>query len=385
MLASFSPGAVAAPHHFMAIAKPKLLVVVKERFWDCARGSSIRISLLLHQLSNDYEIELFCLRRLTPKDFEELRKNLPTGKLRFSLPAIWSPGIIGAALLRRLRHRPDTARPASSQPGNVKDWMISESLRRTLNKGSYAVVLCEYIWTAKFLNPATLDTMPADRWLDTHDIMHLRHASSQNVGITVKIPLALDEETKFFRDFSRLIAIQNEEAVILKQMAPGKEVVTIPVIPRVESSRFPRPPTFSTGAPCLLHVSSSGKIANHSLRWFLVHVWPAVIAARPDAQLHVLGSICNSFKNESLPNTIFHGFVENLAPYYQHAILSINPCLAGSGLKIKTVEALAYDQVVVTTPFGAQGIDPAPAKLMVREPDQFLQGVLQALEPLPIA
>jgi hypothetical protein len=225
--------------------------------------------------------------------------------------------------------------------------------------------------------------MPAERWLDTHDVMHQRHASSEEAGFSVESPLNEAEEAAFFRDFSRLIAIQEDEAEVLRRMAPGKEVVTIPVLPKVDSAEYPRPDGFADGVPNLLHVSSSDMIAVRSLRWFLAEVWPVVVAARPAAQLHVLGSISGSFENESYPNTSFHGFVPSLAPYYRHATLSINPCLAGSGLKIKTVESLAYDLPVVTTPFGAQGIDWSSPNLVVREPEGFSEGVLHMLEAFP--
>lgn len=369
----------------MTAAKRQLLVVVKNRFWDMSIGSSVRISLLLDRLAEDFEIEIFCLRHLSAGEREEIGRRLPGVKLKYSFPQPWPLGTVVAAAFRWLIHRPDPERPAASQPQSIRDWKASCALAGVLKRGRHDVVLFEYIWAAKYLNAANFHAMPTERWLDTIDVMHQRHASSKQAGIPVKSPLTAEAEAAFFRDFTRLIAIQEDEAEELRRMAPDKEVVTMPVVPRVDRGVHPRPVAYSDEGPILLHVSSRDPIAVSSLRWFLETVWLEVLAACPAAQLHVLGSIDGEFQGECHPNAFFHGFVQRTASFYRHATLAINPCLAGSGLKIKTVEALAYDLPVVTTDFGAQGIPRNQAGLLVCEPEDFFGAVVRLLEDVPLA
>jgi hypothetical protein len=53
---------------------------------------------------------------------------------------------------------------------------------------------------------------------------------------------------------------------------------------------------------------------------------------------------------------LFTGVVDDLAPCYAGARVVINPAVAGTGLKIKTVESIAYLRPIVTFPSGAEGI-----------------------------
>jgi glycosyltransferase involved in cell wall biosynthesis len=51
------------------------------------------------------------------------------------------------------------------------------------------------------------------------------------------------------------------------------------------------------------------------------------------------------------------GRVPDLEPYYRQAAVVINPVPYGSGLKIKSVEALAFGKCLVTTATGVQGLE----------------------------
>ena len=62
--------------------------------------------------------------------------------------------------------------------------------------------------------------------------------------------------------------------------------------------------------------------------------------------------------------------MEDLGPFYDECSVIINPCLAGSGLKIKSVEALSYGKPLVTTPKGAEGLTDSPGNgLFIHELD----------------
>lgn len=52
------------------------------------------------------------------------------------------------------------------------------------------------------------------------------------------------------------------------------------------------------------------------------------------------------------------GPVKNIEYYYKIARVAINPVSYGSGIKIKTLEALCYGIPLVTTSHGVSGINP---------------------------
>ena len=64
------------------------------------------------------------------------------------------------------------------------------------------------------------------------------------------------------------------------------------------------------------------------------------VAGRPGARLTVAGA------------------VDDVAPLYREAALVINLVVAGTGAKIKTIEALCHLRPIVTRPSGIDGLDP---------------------------
>ena len=75
------------------------------------------------------------------------------------------------------------------------------------------------------------------------------------------------------------------------------------------------------------------------------------------------------------------GAVEDMAPLYRDAALVINPVVAGTGAKIKTIEALCHLRPMVTWPAGVDGLDPALAArcIVVRDWYEFANAVVDVL------
>ena len=90
-------------------------------------------------------------------------------------------------------------------------------------------------------------------------------------------------------------------------------------------------------------------------------------------ELHVCGNIVESLSTDilNLPNTNFHGYVEDVSVFYRQATVVLNPVIYGSGLKIKSIEALRYGKCLISTPVGVEGIPLAHELLPVAEADQL--------------
>ena len=89
----------------------------------------------------------------------------------------------------------------------------------------------------------------------------------------------------------------------------------------------------------LLVVGSDNPLNIHGLKEFLKISWPIIRNEKHDAILRVIGKIGTNFINEDSRVQIV-GWVEDLQREYSQAEIVINPTIAGTGLKIKTVEAL---------------------------------------------
>jgi glycosyltransferase involved in cell wall biosynthesis len=162
------------------------------------------------------------------------------------------------------------------------------------------------------------------------------------------------DERKALRRADGVIAIQEQEAAYFRRLA-GVPVTTVGHITNVHSLA---PSTAS--APTLLFVGSSNGVNQEGVKWLLATVWPEVLARCPTARLILVGTIGLVLKHLALPpNVEMIGPVDDVASSYAPAHVVVNPLRFGTGLKIKSVEAMRYGRALVSTSIGAEGLDDA--------------------------
>src|SRR5438105_6600906 len=93
------------------------------------------------------------------------------------------------------------------------------------------------------------------------------------------------------------------------------------------------------------------------VRWFMPDVFPRVRSLAPAASMTIIGprpprDLALLANGDSIRVT---GYVPDLAPYLSGAALMVVPVRAGSGMRVRILEALARGVPVVTTSMGAEG------------------------------
>lgn len=127
---------------------------------------------------------------------------------------------------------------------------------------------------------------------------------------------------------------------------------------------------------------------NHDgLIWFLDEVWPLVLRGRPDARLTVIGrdapvDLCERARR-SAGSVELAGFVDDLDEVLGGSAALVSPLRFGSGVKIKTLEALARHLPVVSTTIGAEGIatQSGPGLRIADRPEEFAAALLTMADP----
>lgn len=138
--------------------------------------------------------------------------------------------------------------------------------------------------------------------------------------------------------------------------------------------------------PFALFVGSLDNRRNlEGINWIVQRVIPKislkefkiVIAGRnPGKKLFDITSRINNIVIYSCPSTDF------LKSLYKKAQCVLIPLLSGSGIKFKTIEALAYKKVVITTSIGAEGIELENNKhcLIADSEREFADNLMKVLE-----
>lgn len=166
-----------------------------------------------------------------------------------------------------------------------------------------------------------------------------------------------------------VFALNEEEAIYFKRLSPKSIVHNI-----YSFYEFHAQPL--RGNHNIVFLSGDNKFNQNGIVWFLEKVFPLILKRFPDAKLIVGGKICNFLKERNLPNGIeLCGFIENPYDFYMLGDIAINPIYQGTGLKIKTFEAISFDKVTIVHPHSTVGIyDRINAPLLVSEhPEQWVE------------
>ena len=107
------------------------------------------------------------------------------------------------------------------------------------------------------------------------------------------------------------------------------------------------------------HIGAMDWLPNQEgIDWFLENVWKEIAPKYPHISLHLAGrNMPERYFNLSYPQVEVVGEVANAAAFESDKEVLIVPILAGGGIRIKTLQAMANGKAVMTTQIGIQGID----------------------------
>ena len=250
-----------------------------------------------------------------------------------------------------------------------------ELARQAIQDIAPDMVVVNYTYLCELLKLAPKGCLRA---VLTHDARHLRYSDFISKGqIYESSPWTEKEELAALSRAHLVVAIQDAEGDEFRRLAPHAETVVLPCC-------FPRTPLPAPLRPdrCIF----VGSDADHNLQgiqWFLTEIWPGVLAQWPEATLDVCGSV-NVRLRTDLPGVALHGRVEDLTSYFATAAVAVVPLVAGSGCKLKLVEALCHGRPCVSTPCGVSGLGKAPGGVVVVDTADAFRDALIGLFASPL-
>lgn len=121
-----------------------------------------------------------------------------------------------------------------------------------------------------------------------------------------------------------------------------------------------------------------------ALAWFVTSSWPAVRGARPEATFVSVGrddaSVASACREQ--PGVTLTGHVTDITPYVARSRVLVVPMRAGSGMRVKILDAMARGVPIVTTSVGVEGIDAVPGVhlLVADTPSDLAAAVVRVLD-----
>lgn len=174
-------------------------------------------------------------------------------------------------------------------------------------------------------------------------------------------------ERRAARQHRWLLANSARVASSLRGLAPSAEVAVVPLTLDPAAYR-PGPPSTAAAEPAAgLIGTGTWPPTAQAFDRLVQRVWPRVAAAVPDARLALAG--------RGTP----YGEVEDATEFLRSLRALVYPVERGSGMKVKTLEALALGVPVVTTPAGAEGVPPSDGVLIALGDDQLAAHTVRLL------
>jgi glycosyltransferase involved in cell wall biosynthesis len=146
------------------------------------------------------------------------------------------------------------------------------------------------------------------------------------------------------------------------------------------------PEAYPMGAPTdghagFFHLGSMDWLPNEEgIRWLLREVWPAVMAARPQARLHLAGNkMPEDLLNASIAGVEVLGRVPDAIAYMQAHPIMVVPLFSAGGMRVKIIEGMAMGRAVISTSIGAEGIACTDGRdiLLANDADAFVAHMVQ--------
>ena len=233
----------------------------------------------------------------------------------------------------------------------------------------YDLILVEFWHQAEKLVPliASLKrTQPNLKLItDTVDIHFLRELaefelnSSDDQSILEGIQTRMRRELATYSHSDVVIVVTQEDqkALVDKQCTVPTELVPIIVSTSARSAN-PDPNT-------ILFIGGFKHKPNiDAVLWFVHEIFPRIRSKIPDAIFRVVGSYPTEqiLELNAIPGVEIVGFVKETIDEINRACVSVAPLRFGAGMKGKVIEALSYGLPVVTTSFGAQGLNATDGK-----------------------
>jgi len=234
------------------------------------------------------------------------------------------------------------------------------------------------------------DSFPLPIILETHDVQsHLLQQTGERNPWTRRpdrLERLLKSETALLKKANVLIHLSVDDFKLFQAALPSKpQFLVFPTIDEKFSSNVnaAAPPAESID---LLFVGQWHPPNLAAMKWFFDQVWPFI--ADRGYSLKILGPI-GSLVQRELPQlydtfrSCFTGEVADLIPYYRAARCVIAPMVSGSGISIKTIEALALGKAFVGTSKAFRGMPMERLKEVGiqahDEPQAFADAIVHAL------
>jgi len=235
---------------------------------------------------------------------------------------------------------------------------LGENVRLLCDRYDIDVVFCSYVFQSKLL-----EFVPAHvlKVIDTHDKMGERYEMLRRNGQPLEFfSCTPEQEGAYLRRADVVVARRAQEAEYFNSVSERQTAIVIPHFeePRFEQRRFETLKNVGL-------VASANRINLAIMLDFVRSVARVTAGGKVPFHVHIAGQVRDMIRD--LPSAdqaafakdwiTLHGFVPDIADFYAQMDLIVSPVTMGTGINVKTVQAMAFGMPLLTTAWGCKGIE----------------------------
>ncbi len=340
----------------------KILMVSSYLPYPLFSGGHIRLFNLMKQLKkNGHEVTLICEKReyQSQSDIKNV-SNVSKKVITFPRRKQWS--------VRNIVRSGFSTHSFLTVGHRIPQ--MEEAIKEELRKEKYDLIHIETFYVFQNVPKTSLPTV-----LVEHNIEYLVYKRYADKAPLFARPLLMvdvlkikNEEKKWWKKATKLVAVSNEEKQIMKR----EDVWVVANGVDIEKFHVKRKIKKITDERKVLFIGDFKWIQNRdAVEWIIKEVWPKVLDEVSNekfrAKLWIVGKRIPPYLKELGGSTIY--FDENASSeteqIYKQADMLLAPIRIGGGTSFKILESMATGLPVFTTPLGNEGIDASAGKEII--------------------
>ncbi len=235
---------------------------------------------------------------------------------------------------------------------------LGEAVRTLCARYDIDMVFCSYVFQSKMLEYIPSYIL---RVIDTHDKMGGRYEMLRQRGLPLEFfSCSPEEEGAYLRRADIVVARRQEEADYFDSVSGQDSAI---VIPHFEAPHFIERSFTSVRRVGI--VASANRINLEIVRDCLQSIdrhvgsqpFPFTVLIAGQVKAMVQSLPAQQLALFERPWVKLLGFVEDIEAFYASVDVVISPVTMGTGINVKTVQAIAYGMPLLTTEWGSKGVD----------------------------
>ena len=363
--------------------KPSALLLSPEAPYPPIGGGALRTASLVEYLGRRFDLDIIVFRQPgAPDPSARIPAELVRSVAVIDLPCN-GRGFVSRSMrnLRRLA--------MGAPPLNDRFAGFETQIGRVLAGRNYDVAIAEHFWVAGYR-----DVLAAHARHVALDLHNIESILFERMAVHEPWPasamhrqfgaICREMEERLLPGFSFLIATSEKDRETVAALAPKSRVIVYPnTIPLQPVPRVAR-------QNAIIFTGNLEYSPNTcAVRYFHDRIWPLVSARKPDLVWKIAGINPHAVRRivNGSPRVELIGPVEDSAATIASARIAVIPLLAGSGTRLKILDAWAAGTPVESTTIGAEGLAGRDGKeLLMRDgAAQFADAICELVDSPALA